>query len=126
MRYLVKGDCGIGCIDPDRQVAALRRRARRLWVRRVIACLCLLLMGFFAVQLFRANESAEQVVVGPSLEWDSPASVISWLRWQLSGIGSQVRNGIQDALPFGNLSVIFKMAFCAVAAAVFLRGPQRS
>ncbi len=126
MRYLVKGDCGIGYIDPAEQETAIRRRAWRLRVRRLIAFLCLLLMGLFAVQLIRANHSAEQTRVGPSLEWDSPPSVLSWLRWQLGGIGSQVQNGMRDALPFGNLSVIFKMALCAVAGAVFLRGPQRS
>jgi hypothetical protein len=88
----------------------------------VIAVLCIVLASFFIIQLFR-NVGVSSPV---SPEWDSPSSVISWLRWNLNSVGWQIRNEFKGSVEFGNLAVILKLACCAVAAAVFLRGPSRS
>lgn len=122
MRYLVKGDCGLPCTDPSTVQRAVRRRTRRGSVRRVIALLCIVLASIFIIQLFR-NAGVSSPV---SPEWESPSSIIFWLRWNLNSVGCQIRNEVKGAVPFGNLAVILKLACCAVAAAVFLRGPSRS
>jgi hypothetical protein len=126
MRSLVKGDCGIPCSDPSQEQPGTRRRAWRRAVRRVIALLCMILAGFFMVQLFKNAGVSNSMSSAASPEWDSPSSVFSWLRWNVNSIGLQFRNEIKGAIPFGNLAVILKLACCAVAAAVFLRGPNRT
>jgi len=93
-------------------------------VRRVIALLCLVLAGFFVVQLFKNAGGSNSISASP--EWDSPSSILAWLRWNLNSIGLQIRNEFKGAVPFGNLAVIFKLACCAVAAAIFLRMPNRT
>jgi len=125
MRYLVKGDCGIPCLDPSEKQHGARRRARQSSVRRVIALLCIVLAGFFVIQLFRNAGLSNSMSPAASPEWDSPSSVLSWLRWNFGNVGWQIRNEIKGAVPFGNLAVILKLACCGVAAAVFLRGPDR-
>ena len=126
MRSLVKGDCGIPCCDPDVEQRATRQRTRRSWVRRVIALLCMMLASFFAIQLFKNAGPSDSVSFDASPDWTNPSSVLSWLRWNLSNVGLQIRNEIKGAVPFGNLAIILKLACCAVAAAVFLRGPNRT
>ena len=123
MRSMVKGDCGMQCSDPSADQPGARRRAFRRFVRRVIALLCLVLAGFFVVQLFKNAGGSNSVSASP--EWDSPSSIFAWLRWNLNSIGLQIRNEFKGAVPFGNLAVIFKLACCAVAAAIFLRMPNR-
>ena len=125
MRYLVKGDCGIPCADPSDAKRGVRRRGWRNSVRRVIVLLCLVLAGFFVIQLFRNAGLSNSMSPVASPEWDSPSSVLSWLRWNLINVGWQIRNEIKGAVPFGNLAVIVKLACCAVAATVFLRGPNK-
>lgn len=126
MRSLVKGDCGVPYSDPSDQQRDKRRRRWRRSVRRTIALLCLILAGFFVVQLFKNAGLSDSMSSAASPEWDSPSSVLSWLRWNFGNVGWQIRNEIKGAVPFGNLAVILKLACCAVAAAVFLRGPNRS
>lgn len=126
MRYLVKGDSGIPCLDPTEEQIAVRRRARRCFVRRAIALLCVMLAGFFAIQLFKNGGLSDSSMAASAPEWDSPSSVLAWLRSNLSSVRWQVRNEIKGAVPFGNLAIILKLAFCSVAAAVFLRVPSRS
>jgi hypothetical protein len=91
-------------------------------VRRIIALLCLILAGFFVFQLF---SDADPYLAVASPDWSSPSSVCSWFRWRLCSVGLQIRNEVKGAVPFGNLGVIVKLACCAVAAAVFLRGPNK-
>ena len=122
MRYLVKGDCSIPCTNLSDVQLGTRRHARRSRVRRVIALLCLALAGFFVIQLV-GNVGGSSPI---SPEWDSPSSVLAWLRWSFGHIGYQIRNEIKGTVPFGNLGVILKLACCAVAAAVFLRGPSQA
>ena len=122
MRYLVKGDSGVTCPDAREEGRLSHRRFRRRLFYRFVAILCALLAGMFAWQLF--SPASRHSVSVSATEWDSPASVFSMFKSCVLGVGWQVRSGLQDALPFGNLAIILKMAFCAVAAAVFLRGPR--
>ena len=125
MRYLVKGDCGIPCDDPSDNDRGKRPRRWRSSVHRAIALLCLILAGFFVLQLFRDAAVTNSVSPAASPEWDNPSSVLSWARSNLNNVGWQIRNEIKGAVPFGNLAVMLKLACCAVAAAAFLRGPNK-
>jgi peptidoglycan/LPS O-acetylase OafA/YrhL len=122
MRSIVKGDCGLSFPDPSDESRIQRNRIWRNRVRRVIALLCLVLAGFLVYELFNDSDPMSSAM---SPEWDNPSSVFSWFRWKLSSVGWRLRNEIKGAVPFGNLAVIVKLACCAVAAAVFLRGPNK-
>ena len=126
MRSLVKGDCGISCSNPAEDQPGARRRCWRRAGRRVIALLCLILAGFFVVQWVRNAGVSNSMTFASSPEWDSPSSVVSWLRWNVNIVASQIRNEIKGTVPFGNLEIILKLACCAVVAAMFLRGPNKT
>lgn len=124
MRYMVKGDGGISLSSQKNPEETARLRRRRLF-RQLLAVCCVALTAYFGRQFMEAGGFSNYADLVPRPEWDSPSSVVSWLRWCLTGLSFQVRNSIEQAIPLGDFGIILKMAICAVAAAVFLRGPRR-
>ncbi len=124
MRYLVKSDCGNSLADQLNPEAVSRLRKRR-GMRLLIAVCCVALTAFFGRQLLESGGFSNYASLVPRPEWDNPSSVALWLRWCTTGLCVQLRNSIEQAIPLGNLGTIVKMAVCAVAAAVFLRGPHK-
>ena len=99
------------------------RRARHRWPA-VLTLGLLALVGVYALSLLLSGQSAgplEAVRLRALDQTSSPLYIaVEWIRGRVSS----VRFGINGALPFGPFVTILKLAICAVAATVFLRGPR--
>ena len=110
--------------EPDRAGAAggYARRARRAVPGLVIAGV-LVTAGLYALSLLMAGTSTTWLDGFRSHSSDQVSFVSSAVE-HLRGWVSQVRSGIDGAMPFGPLATILKLAVCAVAATLLLRGPR--
>ena len=98
------------------------RQARHLLPALLIVGL-LASAGLYGLKLLLADRSASMLDVIQLRPLDQP-SLFAAAVGHLRGWLCSVRFGINGALPFGPFVTILKLAVCAVAATVFLRGPR--
>lgn len=125
MRDLVKGNIEMPHAERAAKEAPMHSRWRHHLGRRLFAITCLLLTGLFALQLLHVGSTSSSLASDLSPGWDNPTGFFSRLKWRGSGLRWRVQRSLEDTFPAGEWGLILKMSFCAVAAAVFLRGPQR-
>ena len=123
MRKLAWGNVGVS--EPGRVGGVWSGYVRQ--VRHLLPAVLIMgllaLAGLYVLNFVRADPSAS-LLEAIRLRLMDQSSLLSATVGHLRGWMFSVRFGINGALPFGPFVTILKLAVCAVAAAVFLRGPR--
>ena len=123
MRKLAWGNAGVS--EPSRVGGGgggYVRQVRHL-LPAVLIVVLLTFASLYVFSLVNAGQSAS-LLETTRLRLLDQSSLLSATVAHLRGWLFSVRFGINGALPFGPFVTILKLAVCAVAAAVFLRGPR--
>ena len=111
----------------ERRHRLLAVYGQRMWqsFRRFLILLSVVLAGLLVVRVL-VGLVWPDVFGGPVSDTEVPvASPFFWIKAWKNRLGSEIDLILGGILPSGAFSVIWKLAACAVVAALFLRSPRR-